>query len=199
MPLYSVKIRAKAEDPGQDNPVIGSSAFDSNGECLTQALTESECEELVKICNAYFCDSKLVSKEKAYGGMMFFAQIPGTPMDKPESQVVAITDEGKPIVCDSPKYLKYLSEFAGKCTIRHATAYVPLPIDEKCQVRCLYYCDNKLSKSLPAYLEATLDCLVYTGILKSKGHFTVNNNDGSRMYPDMDKPRTIIAIRRWSE
>ena len=199
LPLYAVKIRAKAEDSGPDNPVIGCCAYDNEGEYLTRALPESVCEELVKICNAYYCEKQLVSKQVEYGRLLFSAEIPGSPMPKPESQVVAVDKNDKPYVCDSPIYLKYLTEFAEKCTIRHATAYKPLPLDERCQVRCLYYCDNKASKSLPAHLEATLDCLVYAGILKSKSHQIVNNTDGSRIYPDMDNPRTIIWIRRWSD
>lgn len=199
LPLNVVRILGKAEDRGPDNPVIGACVCDNDGEYLTRALPEPVCNEIVRICNAHYVDSKLVAKGKTYGGLLFFAKIPGTPMDKPESQVVGLDKNDRPIVCDSPRYLQYIDDFVGKCTVRNATSYVTMPITDKCQVCCTYHCDNRAGKSLPAYVEATLDCLVAAGILKSKGHYVVNNTDGSRIYPDMDKPRTVITIRRWSD
>jgi hypothetical protein len=199
LPLYVVRIRAKAEEPGPDNPVIGCSVYDNDGEYLTKALPESVCNELVKICNAYYCEQKQVTKGRAYGSLLFYANIPISPMAKPESQVVSLDKNDCPIVCDSPHYTRYISQFISEITLRNATAYADLPIGTKSQIRCEFHCDNKQGKSLPAYVDAALDCLVAAGIIKSKGHFVVNNTDGSRIYPDMDNPRVAITIRRWSE
>jgi hypothetical protein len=90
-----------------------------------------------------------------------------------------------------------MEEFAKALMKAKIPAQTKLPISTKCRVIANFYCTSKDGKCITSYAESLLDCLVYCGIIKNKGHRIVNNIDGSRIYYDATESRVDVYIRSW--
>ncbi len=192
LPLYKMIIR-----PDKDSPAIGCGVYDANGDYITRSLPESVCDDIIRICNEQFYDKNFQSV--TYGRHLCYMNVAINPMDKPESQVVSKDKDGNMIVVDSPAYIKYLQDFADAFEASNIPIHIDLPIDLKCQLTARFYCSTKEGRSLPAYLESLLDCLVYCGIIKSSKHRVINNTDGSRIYFSAKEPRIELFLREWGK
>jgi hypothetical protein len=191
LPLYKMIIKSD-----KDSPAIGYGVFDNNGDYLTKSLPESVCDDLVTICNYYFYEK--LQQTVTYGKHLCYMNVAVEPMEKPESRIVSKDKHDNLIVVDSPAYVKYMKEFADAFMKSNIPIHTDLPIDCRCQLTAKFYCSTHEGKSLPAYLEALLDCLVYCGIIVNKGHRIINNTDGSRIYYENKEPHISIWLREWS-
>jgi len=195
MPLYKKAILENAEAKSESNPPLGFVVCDVNGEYITQALDESVCDDMIEICNKHYYASIRNNHDLQYFKQVCFLRVMGEPMEKPDSQCVGEDKKGNLTVCDSPAYVKYVKGFKDKLVNAHAVVNTDLPIEGKCQLTAVFYCGGKEGKSIASYMESLLDCLVYAGIIRNKGHRVINNIDGSRMYYDSKQPRIEIFIR----
>ena len=190
LPLYKMLIRTD-----KDSPAIGCGVYDNNGDYVTRSLPESVCDDIIKICNSYFYEKE--RQNVTYGRNLCYMNVAIEPMDKPASRVVSKDKKGRMVVVASPAYVKYLQDFADAFEASSLPIFVDLPISCRCQLTARFYCSTKEGRSLPAYLESLLDCLVFCGIIKSSKHRIINNTDGSRIYFSSKAPRVEIWIREW--
>lgn len=73
------------------------------------------------------------------------------------------------------------------------------PINEKVNVRCIFYRQKAIRCDLNNLLESVTDILVKYGVLADDNFKIVSGHDGSRVYIDKENPRTEIFIERWTE
>ena len=71
-------------------------------------------------------------------------------------------------------------------------AKIKVPIN----IKCTYYMDTKRAVDLPNLLNATDDILVHYGVLEDDNCRIIVSHDGSRVYYDKEKPRTVIEITK---
>lgn len=195
LPLYIKTIRGKSRD-NSENPAIGFAVFDMNGEPVTRSLAKSVCKDIVAICNKHY-EHELRKGSGKSAQTLVYLNIPIEPMDKPDCGVVVKDNRGNYKAVVPPVYAKYMKEFDCAYMASEIRTEQTLPIDCKCQVTVLMYCSSISVKNITAYVDGVLDCLVYSGIIKSKSNRIVNNTDGSRIFTDEKKPRVEIWIRKW--
>ena len=96
-----------------------------------------------------------------------------------------------PIMLPSEPYVKYEKE---------CKKYIPIlrqpPIDYPINLKCTYYMETKRKCDITNLLQATCDILVKYGILLDDNYTIVASVDGSKVFYDKDKPRTIIEIEK---
>lgn len=118
--------------------------------------------------------------------------IPIAPVTKKNHQRI-VTDRrtGRPFIVQSPQYARYE---------REAIKYMPRieAIDERVNVKCLFYMPTRRRCDLTNLLESIDDVLVKSGVLKDDDFTVIWSHDGSRVLYDKDKPRTEISIERVS-
>ena len=68
------------------------------------------------------------------------------------------------------------------------------PIDQPCNVECIYYMPTHRRVDLSNLLACTLDVLVKYKVLEDDNSNIVASMDGSRVEYDKDNPRTEITI-----
>lgn len=112
--------------------------------------------------------------------------IPIAPTTKKNSNQI-VKAKGRYMIIPSAKYKKYEKE-CGK--------YIPNvePIDEPCNVQCVYYMPTRRRVDLSNLLSCTLDVLVKYKVLADDNSNIVATMDGSRVEYDKDNPRTEITI-----
>lgn len=112
--------------------------------------------------------------------------IPIAPTTKKNSNQI-VKARGRYMIIPSAKYKKYEKE-CGK--------YMPTiePIDEPCNVQCVYYMPTRRRVDLSNLLSCTLDVLVKYKVLADDNSNIVATMDGSRVDYDKENPRTEITI-----
>ena len=115
--------------------------------------------------------------------------IPGNPIPKKNSQVIARTKSGRPFILPSKRYRDY--EKKAKEIIQE----VDEPIGHPVNVRCLYFMETRRRVDLVNLLEATDDILVACGVLEDDNFRIVAGHDGSRVLYDKENPRVEILIK----
>jgi hypothetical protein len=198
MPLYLKAIKTDTTDYNKEPP-IGYCVCDILGNYLTDSVPKTVCKELIEICNEHYYRSLRSRKEGNYKKDLFYAEVPVEPMSKPVARAIIKTRNGNLAVAEPAEYQRYLHDFEKALLSTTAICNDDLPIKRKVQVTGIFYCGSKNNKSIASYMESLLDCLVYSDIIKSTGHETVNNTDGSRVYTDESNPRVLVFIRTWGE
>lgn len=115
-----------------------------------------------------------------------------SPRTKKNSQQI-ITVEGRPVIIPSKLYKQYEKD------CRPFIPKIDKPIDYPINLKCIYYMPTKRRVDLNNLLEATTDMLVHYGFLEDDNSKIVYSHDGSRVYYDKERPRTVIEIERINE
>ena len=115
-----------------------------------------------------------------------------SPRTKKNSQQI-ITVKGRPIIIPSKLYKQYERD------CRPFIPKIDKPIDYPINLKCIYYMPTKRRVDLNNLLEATTDMLVHYGFLEDDNSKIVYSHDGSRVYYDKERPRTVIEIERINE
>lgn len=112
--------------------------------------------------------------------------IPIAPTTKKNSNQI-VKAKGRYMIIPSAKYKKYEKECG---------QYMPTiePIDEPCNVQCVYYMPTRRRVDLSNLLSCTLDVLVKYKVLADDNSNIVATMDGSRVDYDKENPRTEITI-----
>lgn len=112
--------------------------------------------------------------------------IPIAPTTKKNSNQI-VKAKGRYMIIPSAKYKKYEKECG---------QYMPTiePIDEPCNVQCVYYMPTRRRVDLSNLLSCTLDVLVKYKVLADDNSNIVATMDGSRVDYNKDFPRTEITI-----
>jgi len=112
--------------------------------------------------------------------------IPIAPTTKKNSNQI-VKAKGRYMIIPSAKYKKYEKECG---------QYMPMidPIDEPCNVQCVYYMPTRRRVDLSNLLSCTLDVLVKYKVLADDNSNIVATMDGSRVDYDKENPRTEITI-----
>lgn len=197
LPLYVKSIKAELDDFAPQQEAIGHAVCDRDGVYLTDSLPQQVCKDLVDICNTHYYNSLKSKRSDTHGKLLFHAIIPMEPMEKPVAKVIVKNREGQPMVQDSQQYINYMHKFHHLILDTNAFVASDNAISQKCQVIGVFYTSKKENNSVTSYVEGLLDCLVFSGILKSKSHYVVNNTDGSRVFADEKSPRIEVFCRSW--
>jgi hypothetical protein len=150
------------------------------------------------MCNTFFDEDTKPSATSGYSKLVCYLDLPIEPMCKPDKQIVGTSDRGKPIACDSPEYARYKEQFM-QAVLDNPRKKNKVAIDYKCQLTASFYCKGQENNPISAYLETLLDCLEYSGIIKSNSNKIINNVDGSRVHTGTRTPRTVVFIRKWGK
>lgn len=113
--------------------------------------------------------------------------IPLQPVTKKNSQRI-VHCGGYSKIMPSKSYMQYEKECG---------YYLPKedpPINQKCEVTCLFYMKTRRRVDLTNLLEAVDDVLVKYGILEDDNSNIIVSHDGSRVLHDPKYPRTEITI-----
>lgn len=112
--------------------------------------------------------------------------IPLAPTTKKNHQQI-VKAKGRYMVIPSSQYKKYEKECG---------QYMPQiePIDQPCNVECIYYMPTHRRVDLSNLLACTLDVLVKYKVLEDDNSNIVASMDGSRVFYDKESPRTVIKI-----
>lgn len=111
------------------------------------------------------------------------------PVTKKNSQQI-IKVNNRFMIIPSKQYKKYEKE---------SKEFMPKlkeAINERVNVKCLYYMQTKRRVDLNNLLEATTDILVKYNILEDDNSNIVASHDGSRVLYDKENPRTEIEITK---
>ena len=114
------------------------------------------------------------------------------PVTKKNHQRI-VNIHGHYMVLPSKQYVEY--EKACK-------KYMPemeQPIDYPVNIKCVYYMPTKRRVDLTNLISATMDILVYHGVLKDDNRNIAYSNDGSRVFYDKEDPRAEITITEIGE
>lgn len=196
LPLYVKAIKANVEEQAAKTEALGYAVCDRNQEFLTDSLPMTVCKELVHICNKHYYNLLHQRTTETLGQIILSAVIPIEPVELPQERVLLKNRLGN-VVATMPRwYTKYQNDFYKYVYESDMFVSEKIPIDEKCQVTAYFYTSEVNHKSVSAYTESLLDCLVHSGIIASKSRHTVNNTDGCRAFTDEKSPRIEIVIRR---
>ena len=124
--------------------------------------------------------------------LIWSGTIPGQPKTKKNSQVIAKSRKGVPFILPSQAYRDYEHEAAW--VLRNSRPKEP--INERVNVKCLYYMQTRRKVDLSNLLESTHDILVHCGILEDDNCRIIASVDGSRVLHDKENPRVEIEITR---
>lgn len=115
--------------------------------------------------------------------------ITGEPRTKKNSQQIFKNKyTGKPFISQSESYKKYESD---------SKWFIPKlsePIEDRINLKCIYYKSTNVRVDLNNLLEATTDILVKYKVLADDNVKIIDNFDGSRVYIDEKNPRVEIEI-----
>jgi len=113
----------------------------------------------------------------------------GKPITKKNHQQI-IYVKGRPLIIQSSAYRKYEKD---------CKKYIPKiekVINERINLKCVYYMPTKHKVDLCNLLGATCDILVKHKILEDDNCNIVVSHDGSVVLYDKEKPRVEVEIRR---
>lgn len=114
--------------------------------------------------------------------------IPLNPVTKKNSQRIVKCGSFSKIM-PSKSYVQYEKECG--CYLKR----METPIEERCEVTCLFYMKTRRQVDLTNLLEAVDDVLVKHGILADDNSRIIVSHDGSRVLHDSEYPRTEITIK----
>lgn len=116
--------------------------------------------------------------------------IPGRPISKKNSMQMAYNKAtGKMFPVQSEAYKRFEKE------ARKALLPIPeKPVEEKVNVRCLYFMPTRSKVDLCNLLGGTCDVLVKHRVIADDNSNIVVGHDGSRVLYDKENPRTEIYI-----
>ena len=125
---------------------------------------------------------------------IYAACIPLNPRTKKNSQRIVMNQRTKaPMILPDPKYKEYEKD-AGWFLKKPEK-----PIDTPVNIRCIFYRDSRRRCDLTNLLEAIDDILVKYGILADDNFEIIRGHDGSRVFVDRSRPRTLIEITPLAE
>lgn len=110
---------------------------------------------------------------------------------KNHSQILMNKKTGKPFLMPSKQYKDY--EKSAKPFLK------PMLIDERVNVKCLFYMPTKRKVDLTNLLSAIDDVLVHHHVLVDDNSEIIASHDGSRVLFDKELPRTEVFIERFIE
>lgn len=123
--------------------------------------------------------------------------IQGDPRTKKNSEKIHINRKTKkPFVTPSDAYKLYESNAAWQIwqQWRNVT-----PIEDRVNVKCLFYMQTRRVVDLPNLLNSVDDILVRFRVLRDDNSRIVAGHDGSRVLYDKDNPRVEIEITEMKE
>lgn len=113
----------------------------------------------------------------------------GRPITKKNSS--RIIRAGKyPKLIPSKQYVQY-----EKDCLRQITGKYKLGLNNKYNLKCIYYMPTKHKVDLCNLLAATCDILVAANVIEDDNSRIIVGHDGSRVRLDRDNPRVEIEIR----
>ena len=120
--------------------------------------------------------------------------IPLPPITKKNhQQLVWPKGRNRPIVMPSPQYKQYEKD---------ALYFIPKicePLTGPLSVKCQFYMPTHRKCDLTNLLQAIDDIMVKAGLLADDNYTIIQSHDGSRVFYDKDKPRTVVTITRAAE
>ena len=117
----------------------------------------------------------------------------GNPITKKNSQQI-IKTKGRLAVIPSAAYKKFEKNFVEQCKV---WGVYGKNLDERLEVKVLYYMPTRRRVDLTNLLEATDDTLQKAGVIVDDCCKVICSHDGSRVLYDKENPRTEIEIRRF--
>lgn len=115
--------------------------------------------------------------------------ITGEPRTKKNSQQIFINKyTGKRFITQSDLYKKYEAD------CKWFMPKLDTPIDDRINLKCIYYKSTNVRVDLNNLLEATTDILVKYGVLADDNVKIIDNFDGSRVFIDEKNPRVEVTI-----
>ena len=122
--------------------------------------------------------------------MILHFTIPLQPVTKKNSpQILTNHKTGKQFVAPSKQYKEYEQS---------AMWFMPCgrkPIDIPVQIKCLFYVKDERNYDLTNLLESIDDIMVKRGLLKDDCYKILVHHDGSRVFVDRTRPRTVVYIQ----
>ena len=116
----------------------------------------------------------------------------GAPRTKKNHQNIFKNKKtGKVFVSTSSAYKDYIKEMEPQLPKLEA------PINEKVNVRCLFYLPTRRKCDLTNLLEA-VDDLMIGKIIEDDNYTIIGSHDGSRVYYDKEAPRTEVFIEDYT-
>lgn len=119
--------------------------------------------------------------------------IPINPTTKKNSSQI-VKRGNRHILIPSKKYIAYENEVLW--TMKDTFNEYEM-IDEKVNVKAIYYRATKHTVDLVNLHSALHDTLVKAGLLKDDNIKIIGSTDGSRVYYDKDNPRTEVEITKF--
>lgn len=114
--------------------------------------------------------------------------IPVAPVTKKNSQMIITDGKGKRMIIPSKAYRQYEKD---------TSLFVPkLKINEKVNVKAVFYMKTKRKVDLTNLNEALHDMLVHAGCLEDDNCAIIASTDGSRVRYDRENPRTEVTITK---
>jgi Holliday junction resolvase RusA-like endonuclease len=100
----------------------------------------------------------------------------------------------QPFICQSDAYIQYEAD-----CIRQTTGSVKRVLNQRLNVRCIYFMPTLHRVDLGNLHAATDDILVKSGVLEDDNSKIVAGHDGSRVRYDKTNPRVEITITDMEE
>lgn len=118
--------------------------------------------------------------------------IPLAPVTKKNHQQILINrSTGKPFVMPSREYKQYE---------HNALFFIPVKpqncVLERVNVKATFYMPNRRKCDLTNLLQALDDIMVKSGFIDDDNYTIIAGHDGSRVYVDIENPRTEVEIER---
>jgi hypothetical protein len=168
----------------------------ANGEILTVSLPFDWAQYLAMIINRRHM-KKLEKNYVENTTPLAVINIPGFPLQKTGSKIVAEDKKGMPVIMDSPVYLKSIENAMLLGEDLFIQRWTQLPINEPITITCVYEAHESEKYNLPLCNAWVLDLLTRLNIIKSDKANIVKNMDGSRFRNTRKEPSVYILIRKW--
>ena len=128
--------------------------------------------------------------------------IPVKPRTKKNHMQLVTLKTGRQMMLPSKAYKEFekqvLNYVAENPLIIKSTEEFKLPIEEKINLKGLFYKEKDYKSDLAGYLQALQDALVKAGVIKDDNHKIIETTDGSRVFLDRDNPRIEVEITKIS-
>lgn len=186
LPLYMKTIKGDEE--------VGYALCDMNGEYITQVLNKETATSIMNICNKYYYKKKREAPRRKDKELIGSYILPISAIEKPIGMVVCKAENGDMYVAEPQKGLNYKIRFKKALEESGALAEYTKPIEQRLHIIIIAYCGSKEMRSLSGIVDFTLECMVYSGLIKNMSSRIVVSTDGSRIYHDNEKPRIQILM-----
>lgn len=118
---------------------------------------------------------------------------------KNHSQIVYNKTNKRYFLIPSASYKDYEKTALETLRLQALEQELATPIEEPCEVRCIFYMPTRRRVDLTNLLGAIDDVLVKCGVLADDNCKVLVSHDGSRVKYDKEKPRTEITITEVEE